>query len=133
MGISITPELVSEEEVRSFVSPYLETSVMSSVAVKLHIVAVEDFVKKKFYANGTLPTDARIPVLLLVVSKIMREPHIVSSHDYGLIARIGDLTFDTSIRNKSPYEQSITYEEMALQMLRQLRSGERFKVDLIEY
>jgi hypothetical protein len=133
MSISITPTLVSEEEVRAFIVPHLESTDMSSVAVCLYITATEDYVKKKYYANSSLPDDAKIPILLLVASKIMRTPYIANQDTYSIVQRIGDVTFDTAVRGKSPFQQASSFEDWAHQMLKQLRSSERYKIDRIEY
>ena len=126
------PEVLDESTARAMFIPYLETSDVSSTALLLHIEMIEQYVKQNYFGGGSLNSAAKVPVMLLLMSKIMREPSIVNSKNYSVIQKIGDITFDTSIRGKSPYEQAKSYETMAHEMLKKL-AGNRYRAKIISY
>ena len=126
------PEILDESTARAMFIPYLETSDVSSTALLLHIEMIEQYVKQNYFGGGSLSSAAKVPVMLLLMSKIMREPSIVNSKNYSVIQKIGDITFDTAVRGKSPFEQAKSYETMAHEMLKKL-AGNRYRAKIISY
>ena len=131
--MAYTPQILDEATARAAFIPYLETSDVSSTALLLHIEMIEEYVKQNYFGGSSLPSTTKVPIMLLLVSKIMREPKIVNSKNYSIITKIGDISFDNSVRGKSPFEQSISYEKMALNILSKITTNNRYRAKIISY
>jgi len=122
--VEYTPKFVSEADVRSFFTPPIPYEKVSKAEILLKIQAVEEFVINTYFGGKIPPAEkVKIPVLLLVASKLVYSPSL--SKDYLTIdsEKLGDYSYkiaSSSIRNKSrvsPYELSKTWEQMALDIL----------------
>ena len=118
-----SPSLVEEYEVRNFFTPPLDYDDVTKAEILLHIEATEDYIKAVYF-NDEMPSksEARIPALLLVASKIIKKPDLLKK--YGVInsMKLGDFTFKlatgTRGTHKTTYDIALTLEEMAHEMLR---------------
>ena len=125
--MSYQPKIITPDEVRVFLNPFLSYDDIDDATILLKIEAVERYISDVWF-NGDYPESARIPALLLTASKIIKEP---SMSDYREVKKIGDVTFETQTRFKSgldPYELALTWEDMALSILRSYNQANIFKI-----
>ena len=111
-----SPVYVGFHEIQNWFDPPLSDDDFTKAALLVHIEAVEKYIEHTY--ELTSATDAKIPALLLVVSRIIGHPNIAKNH-YALKSetiRNYGYTLDTSA---SPNTIKITLEEMAHKMLRQ--------------
>ena len=122
-----SPVAVSESDVRNFVSPPLDYDDVSKAEILLKIESVESYVKYRFFGGGSLPSTARIPVLLLVISNLISTPTLAKKYYTLSSERLGDYEYSlaqpisrgTDIQS-SPFVISRTWERMALEILESL-------------
>jgi len=124
-----SPVAVSESDVRNFVSPPLDYDDVSKAEILLKIESVESYVKYRFFGGGSLPSTARIPVLLLVISNLISTPTLAKKYYTLSSETLGDYSYTlaqpisrgTDIQS-SPFIVMKTWHAMALEMLEKLSS-----------
>jgi len=127
--MTYTPKIISCEDVRLFMLPYLPSGTVSDSEILPKIEAVEKYLSDVWY-EGTYPSDARVPAILLTAARIMKEPGI-QSHHYREIEKIEDIKFDTRARREDPYHIATTWEDMAFAILRSENHGNIFKIEKV--
>jgi beta-galactosidase beta subunit len=117
------PKLVQEYEVRNSFTPPLEYNDISKVDILSKIEMIEDYISAMYFADST-PTraQARIPALLLVMSRVLRgNPELAKKYADVQYLKLGDyeVTFDTHARGRPPsaYDSAKSWETMAHEML----------------
>ena len=122
--VDYTPKFVSEADVRTFFTPPIPYDKVSKAEILLKIQAVEEFVINAYFGGKIPPAEkVKIPILLLVASKLIYSPSLAK--DYLTIdsEKLGDYSYKiaaSSPRSKtkiSPYEISKTWEQIALDIL----------------
>lgn len=109
-----SPTLVQEHQVRNWFSPPLSEEDLTKAALLTHIEAVEEYIEDVYELSSS--SEAKIPALLLVVSRIICLPSIAKNH-YALrqeTIRNYSYTLDTSA---SPNVIKVTLEDIAHRML----------------
>ena len=109
-----SPSLVQPHEIANWFDPPLSEDDLTKAALLTYIEAVEQYIEDVY--EITSASDARIPALLLVVSRIITLPAIAKNH-YTLrreTVRNYSYELDTTA---SPNVISVTLEQMAIQML----------------
>ena len=66
-----SPIVVSENDIRSFVTPPLDYDDVTKAEILLKIEAIETFVKYAYFNGGIITSKAKIPVVLLVISNLI--------------------------------------------------------------
>ena len=120
---------VTEKDIRNFFSPPLDYDDISKAQIDLYIESVEDYVKGMWFdETGASVTLARIPCLLLVASKIISNPTLAKKYNTLSSERLGDYAYQLAKPSdgSSPYEIAISWERMALQMLRSRTTNKKF-------
>ena len=126
---------VQEKDVRTFFTPALDYDDISKAQIDLWIESIEDYVNAVWFANSaTSASNARIPCLLLIASKIVSNPTLAKKYNTLSSERLGDYSYTlaTSSDGNSPYEISLGWERAALQMLRSRTSLKKFYVTLAD-
>ncbi|RKY26041.1 MAG: hypothetical protein DRP62_00075 [Planctomycetota bacterium] len=122
--VDYTPKFVSEADVRTFFTPPIPYDKVSKAEILLKIQAVEEFVINAYFGGKTPPADkVKVPILLLVASKLIYSPALAK--DYLTIdsEKLGDYSYKiaaSSPRSRtkvSPYEIAKTWEQIALDIL----------------
>lgn len=119
---------VQESDVRNFFTPALDYDDISKYEIDIKIEAVEDFVKATYF-NDESPSasDVRIPCLLLVASKIICKPELAKTYHTINSERLGDYAYTLGGADKGdPHEIAVSWERMALMMLRQRTSLKKY-------
>ena len=128
-----TPSMVNPDDVRVFLTPFLSHDDIPDHTLLAKIEAVEKYLSEVWY-EGTYPSKGKIPALLLVAAKIMKEPGIQSEH-YREISKIGDISFNagnkSNIEKTDPYALALSWEEMAYAILRSENHGNIYKIKKI--
>jgi len=112
------PKLVNEYEIRNFFSPPLDYDDIATAEILLKIEAVEDYIKAVY--GFTSPTDARVPALLLVASKIAENPSLSKKYHKIDSEKLGDYSYTLSktVGSNSTYKDiSTSWEALAIRML----------------
>jgi len=113
--------LISEAEVRSFFTPSLSISDISSDELSAKILAVEDFILAVYGFSNTDITNAKYPALLLVASKIIQSnPSLASKYGSIKSEKLGDYTYSLSDMGSTTadiYKKASSWEAMAIAML----------------
>ena len=136
MCADYSPKYVNEIDVRNFFTPPLDYDDINKAEILIKIESVEDFVEAVYFSDGsTTAADARIPCLLLIASKIILKPELARKY-YTLNREVlGDYEYElaqpisrgTDIQS-SPFVISITWEKMALEMLKKRSTSKRYGI-----
>jgi len=130
-----SPLVVTEMDVRNFVTPPIDYDDVTKAELLLKIESVETFVKYRYFNGGSLPTKARIPILLLIVSNLVSSSKLAKKYYTLSSERLGDYSYTlaepiargTNIQS-SPYIVSETWHGMATKMLEKMASPSEFKI-----
>jgi len=130
-----SPLVVTEMDVRNFVTPPLNYEDVTKAEILLKIESVETFVKYKYFGGGTVPSTAKIPVLLLVISNLISSAELAKKYYTLSSEKLGDYSYTlaqpiargTDIQS-SPYIVKETWHSMAVDILEELASPSKFKI-----
>jgi len=117
------PQLVKEDEVRNMFTPPLDYDDVSKAQLLLYIESVEDYIKSVYF-NDSMPSrsKAKVPALLLVMSKVIKKPDLLKKYGVVESMKLGDFSFklEGTAKGKhvSAYEVARSWEEMAHEMLK---------------
>jgi len=126
------PSLVKEHEVRSFFTPPLSYDDVDKQELLEKIEVVEDYIKAVYF-NDSMPSrdDAKVPALLLVASKIIKNPRIAKNYEVITQEKLGDYSYKIENlargKHKSATEVAKSWEDMALEILK-ARSTNRWQI-----
>jgi hypothetical protein len=126
---------VTEKDLRNFFNPSLDYDDIPKAQIDLYIEAVEDYVDAVWFDDSaTTSANARIPCLLLIASKIVSNPTLAKKYHMIRSEALGDYRYElaTPDDGMSPHEIAISWERMALKMLRSRTTLKKFYVDLTE-
>ena len=110
--------LINSSDVRNFFNPPLSYDDVSTAEIDLKIEAVETYIENVYELTSS--TDARIPALLLVASKLAQNPKFAKKYFTLSSETIRNYSYQlggTSSDSGSQYSLSRTWEMMALEML----------------
>ena len=130
-----SPVAVNEQDVRNFVSPPLDYEDVSKAEILLKIESVETYVKYRYFGGGSVPSKARIPVLLLVISNLISTPALAKKYYTLSSETLGDYSYTlaepisrgTNIQS-SPFIITKTWHGMAIEMLEKMQSPSEYGV-----
>jgi len=122
--VDYTPTMVREMDVRNFFTPHLDYDDVTTAEILIKIESVESFVYNVYGVTGS---DGRIPVLLLIASKLIHAPTLARKHFTLSEEQLGDYRYvmaqpisrGTDIQS-SPFVISKTWEKMAIEILESL-------------
>ena len=126
---------LTENDIRTFVTPALEYDDVTKSEILLKIESVETYLKYRYFGGGTLPTTAKIPVLLLVISNLICTPVLARKYYTLSSEKIGDYEYTlaepisrgTNIQS-SPFIIMKTWQGMAIEMLEKMQSPSDYVV-----
>ena len=124
-------KFISEGDVRNFFTPPLSYSDISTAEILLKIEAVENYISSIWGINSE--SDARIPALLLVASKIIQNASLAQKYLPLSAESIGkDYSYRiaTSSKDSNPYSVAKTWEEIALEILN-AKCSDRWKIRVV--
>jgi len=124
-----TPEILNENDVRNFVTPPLDYNDVTRAEILLKIESVETYIKYTYFGGGSLPSKARIPALLLVISNILSTSSLARKYYTLASEKLNDYSYSligpTSVGSKirsSPYTIIKSWHDMAIDMLEKMAS-----------
>jgi len=127
--------LVTENDIRSFFTPELSISDISSTEITTKIAAVEDFILAVYGFSNTDITNAKYPCLLLVASKIVQSnPTLASTYGSIKSEKLGDYSYslgDTSLTLANAYKKAVSWESMAIAMLESRSHETRYRFEKV--
>ena len=120
---------ITENDLRTFVTPPIDYDDVSKSEILLKLESVEAFVKYTYFGGGTVPAKARIPVLLLTISNLICTATLARKYYTLSSEKLSDYSYTlaepisrgTNIQS-SPFIISKTWHGMALDMLEKMRS-----------
>jgi len=127
---------IVEGDVRNFVTPVIDYDIVSKAELLGKIEVVEDFVKYTYFDGGTVPSKAKTPILLLIISNLVstgaiaKDYYTLSSEKLGSYAYTLSepmATGDGGVQS-SPYVISKTWHQMALDMLEKMSTPSDYTV-----
>ena len=128
-----TPELVTEMDVRNFVTPPIDYNDVSREEILLKIESVETYVKQVFFDGGSLPTASRIGILLLIIPSILSSPDLAKKYRTLSSEKLGDYAYSISqpmsrgtAMQSDPFAISKTWHQMGLEIITKLSSSNKF-------
>jgi len=126
-----TPKYVTEKDVRNFFTPPLDYNDLGTAELLLKIESVEDMVEAVYFSDSvTTSAKARIPCLLLIASKIILNPTLAKKYFTLNKETLGDYSYELGLGTRgvvqSPYAISKTWEDFALDMLKNRSTLVRF-------
>jgi len=130
-----SPLVVTEMDIRNFVSPPLDYDDVSTAEILLKIEAMETHVKYVYFGGGNVPAKARIPILLLIISNIISSGKLSRKYYTLSSEKLGDYAYTlaepisrgTNIQS-SPYVPSETWHSMAIKMLEKMASPSDYRI-----
>lgn len=130
-----TPISVTEKDVRNFVTPPLDYDDVSKAEVLLKIESVETYVKRHYFHGGSIPSDGRIAVLLLIVSNLIATPSLAKKYRTLASESLGDYSYTISqpvtrgaSMQSDPFAVIKTWHQMAVEILEDLVSEDKIKL-----
>jgi hypothetical protein len=130
-----SPISVTEKDVRNFVTPPLDYDDVSKAEILLKIESVETFVKRVYFGGGTIPSDGRIAILLLIVSNLIATPSLAKKYRTLASESLGDYSYTISqpmsrgsAMQSDPFTVIKTWHTMATEILNSLISEDRIKL-----
>ena len=126
---------ITEEDVRRFFTPYLDYDDIGKAQIDLYIDSVEDFVEAVYFNSDTTTVAiAKYPCLLLVASKIVSNPTLAKKYYTLNSERLGDYAYTLAnpATGQTPYQIAISWEQMALQMLRSRTTNKKFYLTITD-
>lgn len=111
-------DLITVSDVRSHFTPSLSSDDVTDDELDSKINAVEDYIKAVYF-NDSMPTQAKAkyPALLLVASKVAENSKIAQKYGLVVSETLGDYSYKISESNKNNDKKSVTWEQIAIQML----------------
>ncbi len=125
-----TPQVITESDIRNWVTPPIEVADVSTAEILLKIEAVEAYVKHVFFRGGTISANARVPIILLVVSNLLSNPTLAKKYSTLASESLGDYSYTLAPTGSNPNEVIIAWQSMAISMLRELKSPTDFVIRL---
>ena len=130
-----SPVSVNEMDVRNFVTPPLDYNDVSTAEILLKIESVETYVKRHYFEGGSIVSDGRVAVLLLIMSNLLATPSLARKYCTLNSEKLGDYSYSlaepiakgTDIQS-SPYIVSKTWHRMAIEMLNDLVADKKFQI-----
>ena len=120
---------LTEKDIRNSFTPPLDYDDVSKAQIDLYIETVEDYVESVWFNDTTTTAaKARLPCLLLVASKIISNPTLAKTYNTLSSESPGDYAYQLAKPSdgSSPHEIAISWERMALQMLRSRTTLKKF-------
>lgn len=124
--VDYTPRFVSEADVRGFFTPPIPYDKVSKAEILLKIQAVEEFIINSYFGGKIPPAEkVKVPVLLLVASRLIYSPQLAKDYYTINSEKLGDYSYRLALptartprggRN-SPYELAKSWEQMAFDIL----------------
>ena len=124
-----TPEIVNENDIRSFCSPPLDYNDVSTAEILLKIEAMEQYAKQVYFNGGGLPSTARMPVVMLVISKLLINSSLAKKYGVLKSERLGDYSYimsDSFIKGSENYSDS--WWNIATDILKRIRSPSDYQI-----
>lgn len=125
-----SPIIVSESDIRNWTTPPLDNDDVSTAEILLKIEAVETFVKRVYFRNGSVSDDARIPVILLVVTNLLNNPTLAKKYSTLASETLGDYSYVLASPGSSPNEIIKSWQSIAIEMLKDLKNPSDFQIRL---
>jgi len=128
--------LISEDDVRSFFTPPLSISDISSTELATKILAVEDFILAVYGFSSTDTANAKYPALLLVASKIIQtNPSLATKYGSIKSEKLGDYQYSigdsSSISLSDAYKKAASWESMAIAILEARSHETRYRFEKV--
>lgn len=117
--------LLGEYEVRNFFTPPLDYDDVTTAEILLKIESVEKYIEVVYNLTDS---DARVPALLLVASRIVENPALASKYHQISSEKLGDYSYTLSnvASTSSKYSDlAATWKSMAVEMLEALAFGDK--------
>ena len=126
---------LQESDIRNFFVPPLDYDDVSKAQIDLYIEAVEDYVEAVWFNDSTTTSAiARLPCLLLVAAKVVSNSTLAKKYYTLNSERLGDYAYTLAnpSEGQTPYQIAISWEQMALKMLRSRTTLKKFYVTLTD-
>lgn len=121
------PLVASKLFIRNLTTPPLDYDDVTEAELLAKIEAVEVWVKYKYFDGGTIDSDAKVPVGLLVLCNIVSNPQIAKKHYTLASETLGDYSYTIAVSphsnqagNISPLSDVITWKEIAKDILEKI-------------
>ena len=126
---------VDEMDIRNFVSPPLDYDDVSKAEILLKIESIEAYVQQCYFIGSSLPTTARVPIILLTISNLINTPTLAKKYYTLSSESIGDYSYTlaepisrgTDIQS-SPFIVTKTWHRMAIEILERIATPSDYKI-----
>lgn len=129
-----SPISVSEMDVRNFVSPPLDYDDVTTAEILLKIESVETWVKRKYFEGGSIPSDGRIAVLLMIMPNLLSTATLAKKYCTLNSETLGDYSYrlsspmGTKDVQSNPFIIQKTWHQMALEILHDLSADKKYQI-----
>jgi hypothetical protein len=126
---------LTENDIRTFVTPPLEYDDVTKQEILLKIESVETYLKYRYFDGGSVPATAKIPVLLLVISNLICTPTLARKYYTLSSEKLGSYSYTLAEPisrgldiQSSPFIITKTWHRMAIEMLEKMQSPSEYIV-----
>lgn len=119
-----SPSYITTKDVRNFVDPPLDYDDINEASLLLHIEAVEDYISAVYELSSS--SDAKIPGILLVVSKVVQMPALAKKHYALKRETFLDYSYER-FDGGGNFEDVNSWADIANQMLRARSAKKNYK------
>lgn len=132
------PLVATEMDIRNLTTPPLDYNDVSKAELLLKIEGVERYVKEVYFASGSIPSKARMAVVLLIISNLLSgSPTLAKKYCTLSSETLGDyhyvLASPTSSGDESltPYGIIKGWHRMAIDMLERMATPSDFEIRVV--
>lgn len=129
---------LDESDIRNFTTPPLDYDDVSVASIDLQMEAVEVFVKRVYFGGGSIPSDGKIAVMLLILSNLIATPSLARKYRTLASETLGDYSYQISqpiargsVMQSDPFAVSKTWHQMAIEILESLSEEDRIVMKVV--
>ena len=117
--------VISETDVRTFVTPEITVEDASSNEILAKIAAIEAFVNEVYFNGSGIPSNAKYAVMMLTISKLLESPILAKKYALLESEKLGDYSYKVST-TLSRSNTSKTWGDLATMMLENLTTSDKY-------
>lgn len=117
--------MVSETDIRTFVTPAISIADASSEEILAKISAIESFVQEVYFNGTSVPGNAKYAVIMLVISKLLENPTLAKKYALLESEKLGDYSYKVST-SLSKNSSSKTWSDLAIMLLENITTSDKY-------
>jgi len=124
-------DIVTEDDIRTFVTPSISTDDAASAEIVAKIAAMEAFVKQVYFNGESLPVTTKYPIIMLTISKLLESPTLAKKYAMLESEKLGDYQYKIATQLYKAGSASKTWYDLAMMMLETLTTSDRYYIQKV--